>query len=69
MDSKTFIEIFKLAPAIVALLAAIYMLYRLLLKKEETLKEVLSQIHVDIEREARLMTLLEILVHRGKEKA
>jgi succinate dehydrogenase hydrophobic anchor subunit len=67
MDSKTWIEIFKLAPAIVALLCVIYLMYKIIMKKDETIKDLVKLSEADIARQAKIITLLEILVTKGRE--
>ena len=67
LESKTLIEIFKLAPAIVALFGVIYLLYRIIVKKDETIKDLVRAQERDVQRQTKLITLLEILVSRGKE--
>lgn len=62
MDSKLWIEIFKLSPAIAALTIVIYMLYRLILAKDKTMESMVRASEADIERQAKILTLLETLV-------
>ena len=66
LEPNTYIEIFKFAPAIAALLAVIYLMYRIIIRKDETMKELLKVTEDDIARQAKMITLLEILVNRGK---
>jgi succinate dehydrogenase hydrophobic anchor subunit len=65
---EKFIEIFKLAPAIAALLMVIWLMYKIILKKDETLKAVAEQSKEDTVRWTKMMTLLEILVNRGDRR-
>jgi hypothetical protein len=62
LDSKLWIEIFKLSPAIAALTIVIYMLYRLILAKDKTMESMVRASEADIERQAKILTLLETLV-------
>jgi succinate dehydrogenase hydrophobic anchor subunit len=61
---EKFIEIFKLAPAIAALLMVIWLMYKIILKKDETLKAVVEQSKEDAAMWTKITTLLEILVNR-----
>lgn len=61
------LDTFKQYPGILALLFVIYWLFRLLYKKDETIKELLQLSKVDIERSNKLLILLEILVSRGNK--
>ena len=65
MDNETLIEIFKLSPAIAALLIVIVLLYRIIVKKEETIQQLTTLGREDQLRQAKMITLLEILVNRG----
>ncbi len=65
MDSETLIEIFKLAPAIASLLCVIYLMYRIIIKKDDTINKLVAGSQADIERQAKMLTLLEILVNRA----
>ncbi len=66
MDNPTLIEIFKLSPAIAALLIVIILLYRIIVKKEETIQQLTKLGMEDMARQSKMITLLEILVNRGK---
>jgi hypothetical protein len=68
LDSKTILEVFKLAPAIVALFGVIYLMYRIILKKDETIAKLVKGSESDIERQSKMVTLLEILVSRGEQE-
>jgi len=65
MDAETAFEAFKMAPAIVALLIVIYLLYKLQVKKDEIIAKLADGNQGDIERQTRMLTLLELLVKRG----
>jgi len=67
LDSNTLIEIFKFTPAIVALLLVIYLLYKIIIKKDETINKLVNGTQADIERQSKMLTLLEILVNRASE--
>jgi hypothetical protein len=72
IDSKTLMEVFKFAPAVLALLAVIYLMYKIIIKKDETISKLVDSSKMDIARESKMITLLEILVsrsgaERGKE--
>ena len=64
VDWKFLADIFKFAPGVIALLIVIYLLYKLLLKKEETMIRMIEISESDVKRQAKLITLLEILVNR-----
>jgi hypothetical protein len=66
MDGQTWIEIFKFAPAIAALLFVIYLLYKIIVKKDETIKDLVKLSEADIARQAKIITLLEILINKGR---
>jgi hypothetical protein len=68
IDNATFIEIFKLAPAIVALFGVIFLMYRIIIKKDETMRKMAEGTKSDVERQAKMVALLEILVNRGGSK-
>jgi hypothetical protein len=59
------IEIFKFTPAIIALLAVIYLMYKIIMKKDDTITKLVNGSQADIQREAKMVTLLEILVNRS----
>jgi len=67
IDSGTVLEMFRASPAIVALLIVIWLQYRRSNSKDELIKEILSISGEDNKRQAKLMTLLEILVQRGNQ--
>jgi type IV secretory pathway VirB3-like protein len=68
MDTQTWIEVFKFAPAIAALLAVIYLMYKIIQRKDETIKDLVKLSEQDTARSAKMITLLEILVNRGNGK-
>lgn len=59
------IEVFKFTPAIIALLAVIYLMYKIIMKKDDTISKLVNGSQADIQREAKMVTLLEILVNRS----
>jgi hypothetical protein len=61
-DWKLWVEIFRISPAIFALMGVIYLLYRLILSKDATLSAMVRASEQDIERQAKILTLLETLV-------
>ena len=65
IDWKTILEAFKYAPAIIALLIVIYLMYKLLLKKEDSIVKVIELSKEDQKRNEKILTLLEILVNKG----
>ena len=67
ITSTTLIEIFKFTPAIVALLVVIYLLYKIIIKKDDTINKLVNGTQADIERQSKMLTLLEILVNRANE--
>lgn len=64
METETIFEAFKYSPAIVALLIVIYLLYKLQIKKDEIIAKLAEGNQGDIERQTRMLTLLEVLVKR-----
>lgn len=58
------IEIFKTSPAIVALLIVIFFMYRIVVSKDRSLHDLIAAGSQDIERQSKILTLLEILVNR-----
>jgi len=64
MESETILEAFKWAPAIVALLIVNYFMYKLQLKKDEIIAKLADGNTGDIERQTKMLVLLEILVKR-----
>jgi hypothetical protein len=67
-DNKTLIDLFKFAPAIVALFGVIWLMYRIIIKKDETMRKMAEGTRSDVERQAKMVALLEILVNRGGQK-
>lgn len=65
LDSTTLIELFKFAPAIIALFGVIWLMYRIIIKKDETMRKMAEGTKSDVERQAKMVALLEILVNRG----
>lgn len=66
-DSETLVDLFKFAPAVLALLLVIYWLIRLLTKQQEAIQLMMKEGEAKTQRQAKLLALLEILVNR-KEK-
>ncbi len=66
LDTKTIAELFKLAPAIIALFGVIFLMYRIIVKKDETISKLVTGSQSDIERQSRMVALLEILVNRAE---
>jgi len=63
-DWATILEAFKFAPAILALLIVIYLMYRLLNKKEESIHKIIKLDEASEKRNEKIITLLEVLVNR-----
>jgi len=63
-DPQTLFDAFKLAPAIVALLIVIYFQFKQMQKKDEIILKFAEGNQGDIERQSKMVTLLEILVSR-----
>lgn len=63
-DWKMILEAFTFAPAIIALLIVIYLLYRLLIKKEESIHKIIKMDEDSERRNEKIITLLEVLVNR-----
>lgn len=66
ISSESLLEAFKYAPAIVALLIVIVMLFRLLHKRDSMLERMIHATEEDINRQSKLITLLELIIQRGK---
>lgn len=66
IESQHILEAFRIAPAIVALLVVILLLYRLLKNKDLVLQRLVEVSKGDSERYGKLITLLEILVHQKR---
>jgi hypothetical protein len=66
-ESGWVVELIKISPAIFALLAVIYWMYRIILAKDSTTKELILASQGDIERQSKMLALLEILVHRASK--
>jgi hypothetical protein len=58
------IKAFEQYPGILALLVVIYLLYRIIQGKDETITNLLEISQGDIERTSKLTALLEILVNK-----
>jgi succinate dehydrogenase hydrophobic anchor subunit len=67
-DWLSFAEVFKMAPAVVAMLVVIWLMYKMILKKDETMQKMMEQTKDDATRWAKMLTLLEILVSRGDRR-
>jgi len=67
MESEAVVEAFKYSPAIVALLLVIYLMYKLIVKKDEIIAGFVISDQADIQRQSKMLTLLEILVQRGAD--
>ena len=63
----TVLEAFKFAPAVIALLIVIYLLYKLLLKKEDSITKIIKLDEEAEKRNERIITILEILVSRREK--
>ena len=68
MEAETFIDIFKFAPAIAALLFVIYLMYKIIIKKDTLIEELVKGSQEEINRQAKMLTLLEILVNRANKE-
>jgi hypothetical protein len=64
-DPSFWLRIFEISPAIVALLAVIYWLYRLIVAKDKTMYDLVRAGQGDIERQSRLIALLEMALQGG----
>jgi hypothetical protein len=60
-DWNIILNLFKYTPGIAALLIVIYLMYKLLLKKEESLNKIIELNKDDQRRNEKILTLLEIL--------
>ncbi len=68
MDPSNWIEFFKFSPAIAALLIVIFLLYRLLIRRDDLLQVLVEKSKEDAQRQSKLIALLEILVSRGGDR-
>ena len=66
IESQHLLEAFKIAPAIIALLVVIVLMYRLLKNKDLVLQRLVEVSKGDSERYGKLITLLEVLVHHKR---
>jgi len=66
IESQHLLEAFRIAPAIVALSVVIWLQYRLLKNKDTVLQRLVEVSKGDSERYGKLITLLEVLVHRER---
>jgi len=64
IEDSTMIELFKISPAIIALLVVIYLMYKLLVRRDEIIQQIIQKTKSDMERQSKLIALLEILVAR-----
>lgn len=64
VESQHLLEAFKISPAIIALLFVIFLMYRLINKKDSILQQMMEVSKGDSERYGKLITLLEVLVSR-----
>ena len=65
METETISDAFKFAPAIVALLLVIFMMYKLIISRDTTIAKMVVGSQEDIARQSKILALLEILVQRG----
>jgi hypothetical protein len=64
---ENLLKAFVIYPSIVALLVVNYFLYKIIVGKDTTIKELITISKGDIERTVKLTTLLEILVSRKED--
>jgi hypothetical protein len=64
---ENLLKAFVVYPSIVALLVVNYFLYKIIVGKDTTIKELIMISKGDIERTVKLTTLLEILVSKKEE--
>jgi hypothetical protein len=64
---ENLLKAFVVYPSIIALLIVNYFLYKIIVGKDVTIKELITISKGDIERTVKLTTLLEILVSRKGE--
>ena len=57
------LRVLEISPAIAALLAVIFLMYKLLVAKDKTIAELVKAGQGDIERQSNMITLLEVLVN------
>ena len=71
VDTPNFLEkiikAFEQYPAILALLVVIYLMYLIIRSKDVTIKDLIAIAHGDIQRNSRVVALLEMLVYGKKE--
>jgi hypothetical protein len=61
---NTILEAFRFAPAVMALLIVIYLMYKLLIKKEESIHKIIKLDEESEKRNEKILTLLDVLVNR-----
>ena len=66
-ELSSLIKALEQYPAILALLFVVYLLFRIILAKDVTMKELITLQKEDLERTTKLTTLLEILISRKEE--
>lgn len=57
------LRVLEISPAIAALLAVIYLMYKLLVAKDKTIADLVKAGQGDIERQSKMITLLEVIVN------
>ena len=62
---KAVIDVFKNQPGVLALMIVVALLFWLLFKKEEIVKELITGSKADSDRLSRMLTLLEVLAARN----
>lgn len=63
LDPSFWVRVLEISPAIFALLTVIYLLYRLLVAKDKVIADLVAAGQGDIERQSKMITLLEVLVN------
>lgn len=63
MGPSFWLRVLEISPAIAALLSVIFLLYRLLVAKDKVIADLVAAGQGDIERQSKMITLLEVLVN------
>lgn len=63
MGPSFWLRVLEISPAIAVLFAVIFLLYKLLVAKDKVIADLVAAGQGDIERQSKMITLLEVLVN------
>jgi hypothetical protein len=63
MGPSFWLRVLEISPSIAVLFAVIFLLYRLLVAKDKVIADLVAAGQGDIERQSKMITLLEVLVN------